>query len=169
MLQVVVIWKKNDKPFLPLPHSHLPRKYLSTSSLYYWYLWVNLWLWNHSLHISKHPSVEVTTLLTYFLPLLSVTRISSTWNRGPLLPNEEQTAEGVHVSVMKALGVPGISSLCLGKKTGCILCVRVSLFHLDVKLSFHIDPLNCGWGALCSLSTPKWNLLSKLKVLWIVP
>lgn len=69
----------------------------------------------------------------------------------------------------ESFGVPGVSSICLGKTKQDVPYVCVCLSHLGVKLSFHIDPLHCGWGVLCSLSSPKWNLLSKLKVLRIVP
>lgn len=109
-------------------------------------------------HLETSTCVGHLTLLTYFMPFLSITPISSPWKSGLYFLMKHRQQREFKLSVMKAFGVSGISGACLGKDGTHFGC----LSSLDFLLSpYRPTPL-------CSLSTPKWNLLSNLKVLWIV-
>lgn len=89
---------------------------------------------------------------------ISITPTSSTWKSGPYFLMKHRQQREFKLSVMKAFGVSGISGACLGKN-------GMHFGYLS-SLDFLLSPYRP--TPLCSLSTPKWNLLSNLKVLWIV-
>lgn len=157
--QVVDIWKKNDNPLLPLPHSHLPRKYFST----FWPLLLifaseSVIMEPRLTHLETYICVGHLTLLTYFLPFLCYRNLLhlKEWSLYFLMKDRQQ--RDFVLSVTNAFRVSGTSGVCLGKNGMHLILISCSLLT---------DLLDCGWGVPCSLSTPKWGLLSKLKVLWI--
>lgn len=97
-----------------------------------------------------------STLLTYFLPLLSVTQISPTCSWALLPPNEDQTAGGVRVTSTES-GWWVWHFRCVFRKRWEASWVSLPL--ISISSSFLLDSRNCGRGALGSLFTRRRELL----------
>lgn len=125
---MVDIWKKNDNPLLPLPHSHLPRKYFST----FWPLLLifaseSVIMEPQLTHLETYICVGHLTLLTYFLPFLCYRNLLhlKEWSLYFLMKDRQQ--RDFVLSVTNAFRVSGTSGVCLGKKWDAS--------HLDFLLS----------------------------------